>query len=177
MSFLEIANLLGNLGEFVGTIAVVMTLVYVVFQLRINNEEIQLNRIAWEENNRLSRVRSLASHAESMSNWRARISTNQNVASIFLKASDGIDTLEKVERLQFHMLVMELFNLTRVSYEAADAVGEEFQKAAVAANLSQLIARHKGMSTTWHSSEKSSREVSPEFYNDIEKRLEQKASG
>ncbi len=43
MSALEFSQLLGNYGEFVGAIAIVITLIYLSFQLRQNTRSINSN--------------------------------------------------------------------------------------------------------------------------------------
>ena len=50
MDHQELAQLLGNYGEFVGAITVVATLIFVGIQVR-------QSRIAMSENNRLSKTR------------------------------------------------------------------------------------------------------------------------
>lgn len=43
MSFIKLSELLGNLGEFVGAIAVVLTLLYLAFQIRSNTQAVRSN--------------------------------------------------------------------------------------------------------------------------------------
>ena len=45
MSTLEFAQLLGNYGEFVGAIAIVVTLIYLAVQIRQNSKQIRLTSI------------------------------------------------------------------------------------------------------------------------------------
>ena len=45
MSTLEFAQLLGNYGEFVGAIAIVVTLIYLAVQIRQNSKQIRLDSI------------------------------------------------------------------------------------------------------------------------------------
>ena len=43
MTILEISEILGNLGEFVGAIGVVVTLVYLAYQIRQNTRQLEQN--------------------------------------------------------------------------------------------------------------------------------------
>ena len=46
MSFIELSAILGNWGEFIGSIAVVATLIYLAIQVRQNSQQIQDNVIS-----------------------------------------------------------------------------------------------------------------------------------
>ena len=56
MSWLELTALLGNLGEFVGAIAVVATLIYLAVQVRSAKASLDANTAALEEDRRLALV-------------------------------------------------------------------------------------------------------------------------
>jgi hypothetical protein len=43
MSFVELSAILGNWGEFIGSIAVVATLIYLAIQVRQNSQQLQDN--------------------------------------------------------------------------------------------------------------------------------------
>ncbi len=50
MSTLEFSQLLGNYGEFIGAIAIVVTLIYLAMQLRQNTRAIQSSERAYRSN-------------------------------------------------------------------------------------------------------------------------------
>jgi hypothetical protein len=49
MTFLEWTSVLGNIGEFVGAIAVVVTLIYLAAQVRLGKEATEANTRQLEE--------------------------------------------------------------------------------------------------------------------------------
>jgi len=99
---------LGNLGDFVGGIAVVATLVYLAIQVRQNTA--QLHRSA-----ELAHVDSRDTTFEAFSRFRAQVVSNPDVADLYYKGSTDPDSLDPVERLRFNMLVEELFFILQTS--------------------------------------------------------------
>ena len=56
MSLIEIASILGSVGEFVGAIAVVVTLIYIATQVRLGKEATEANTKQMEETRKLNMV-------------------------------------------------------------------------------------------------------------------------
>ena len=54
MDFMSTTQLLGNLGEFLGAIAVFITLIYLAVQVRHGREAVAANTKSLEENRRLA---------------------------------------------------------------------------------------------------------------------------
>ena len=54
MSLMEMAQLLGNFGEFIGAIAVVATLVYLAIQVRHSKSAVDANTQSLDESRRLA---------------------------------------------------------------------------------------------------------------------------
>jgi hypothetical protein len=70
MSMTEAFSILGNLGEFVGAIGVVATLVYLSIQVRQSRTLIEANNSATEENTRLIKAETMDRYNEVVSRWR-----------------------------------------------------------------------------------------------------------
>ncbi len=87
---------LGALGEFVGAIGVVVTLVYLTMQLRQNTNAIELNT-----------ARAVTEELQTMFSL---IASNQELAEIFVTAS-GESELEGAERARFYRFT---HNIVRV---------------------------------------------------------------
>jgi len=88
MDFMSTAQLLGNLGEFVGAIAVVVTLVYLAFQIRQNTTAMKSSTWQAIQN---------AEHTFDQS-----LATNKDAAEIWVRgALDGLDSFDDpAERFQ-----------------------------------------------------------------------------
>lgn len=88
------AQLLGNYGEFVGAIAVVVTLAYLATQIRQNT-------IAMEKNTE----REVLNDAKS---WRQNLIRQPEVAELYRKGLSEPESLDPTERLRFRMLLDDL---------------------------------------------------------------------
>jgi hypothetical protein len=73
------AQLLGNHGDFVGAIAVVVTLIYIAMQVSYGRQEIEINRHAVEENTRVQKASSLDSYNNALSRFRSHIINSDDV--------------------------------------------------------------------------------------------------
>jgi hypothetical protein len=84
MSLTETAQLLGNFGEFVGTIAVVITLAFVGLELRANRRQ-----------NRLSLLNTLD---DGWNVINAQIAQDESVASLFNRGGPDPDFPSQMNR-------------------------------------------------------------------------------
>lgn len=89
------AQLLGNYGEFVGAIAVVVTLAYLATQIRQNT----LAMVKGAERDVLSDARS----------WRQNLIRQPEVAALYRKGLLEPESLDDTGRLRFRMLLDDLF--------------------------------------------------------------------
>ena len=93
MSTLEFAQLLGNYGEFVGAIAIVVTLIYLAVQIRQNSKQIRLTSI------------------QTANEKFAAIATNALQDPVRLKAMrDGLEnysSLQLEQQALFHSVVFD----------------------------------------------------------------------
>jgi len=90
MSFMDTAQVLGNLGEFVGAIVIIATLIYLSIQVRQNSE--------------LIRVSAVASSAQLSNSMVATISNSRENAEYWIKGDSEFESLDRVDqiRLMFH---------------------------------------------------------------------------
>ncbi len=94
MNLMDMAQLLGNFGEFVGAIAVGATLIYLAVQIRQHSAEIRLN-----------------SHQASTERWAGLIGAVLQDSAKFEMFRDGLDSyssLSPERQAQFHS---HLYNL------------------------------------------------------------------
>lgn len=95
MTLHETANLLGNFGEFVGSVAIVVTLVYLAIQVR------KAQATAESE--------SLRASESAASNWRTGLARNPQVAALFRRATENFESLSADEQMQANWLFSDLF--------------------------------------------------------------------
>ena len=88
---------LGSIGEFIGSIAVIISLIYVAIQVRDNTRQL---------------VRSELNQAVSLnSTLRMTIGNSGEYATLIVKGSKDLDSLDQVERLRFDAYMEQLFYL------------------------------------------------------------------
>ncbi|MGK0223180.1 MAG: hypothetical protein ACI9ON_002423 [Limisphaerales bacterium] len=84
MDHQSFAQLLGNYGEFVGAIAVVITLIYLTIQIRQNTKALQMNAAS----ERLGRDYEIV----------LPVIENRAFAEVWVKGGDSVDELDEVDQ-------------------------------------------------------------------------------
>ena len=169
MDWHQTASLLGNIGEFVGSIAVVVTLIILAFEVRQSSRAV-------EESNKFQRVATIDRHSDTIGRWRTQVASNPVVAGVWQKARLD-QSLDDVEALQLNFTFINFTNTQRANYRRAKTVGEMglAQQAvlAVAAEvvLSKTMQREWDMVATW------TRLASPDYVEAVEAALLEKKSG
>ena len=108
---------LGSLGEFIGAIAVMVTLVYLAIQTRLTRKAAEVTQRAAEETAKFSSMQMLQGVASMYSRWRlARM--NPQLAELLVKAK-GSDSLTESEQVIFSSAFEELFFTALVSFQSA----------------------------------------------------------
>jgi len=93
MSLAELMSILGNAGEFLGSIAVLVTLVYLAVQVKHSRELL-------ERQQRLSRSQVHQTRISDRIEMEMHVAESEELASIILKAASGTADLSPVERLR-----------------------------------------------------------------------------
>ncbi len=103
---------LGNLGEFVGAIAVVVTLAYLALQIRQNTRALghAEQRAILEDGN----------------NWRANLIQDPEIAELYRKGLLDPNALDPIEKLRFRMLLDALFVTWLYGFRAGQLTGYAF---------------------------------------------------
>ena len=107
---------IGAVGELIGAMAVVITLVFLGLQVRQS-----IRTMA--ESNRLERAAAIDRHADSISRWRGRLMENADLATIWLTAYNNGD-LSEIEILRLNNLWVDFVNTQRANYGRAKTVGD-----------------------------------------------------
>lgn len=168
---MDTVQMLGSLGEFVGAIAVVATLIYISVQVRHSGLLLEANKRATEENTRLSRAAALDRHNDSVSRWRGRLIENAEVARIWQTAVDG-DDLDQVERLRLRNLFIDWINTYRANFSRAKAVGDEGLARQAVVSVAPLLARTPSFVEFWRHSRTMNLLAAADFVAAIDEEIE-----
>ena len=118
---IEITQILGNLGEFVGALAVVATLIYLAIQVRHSAKLLEINNETSKENARFARAAAIDRHSDVVSRWRGRLIASEAVARIWQSAIEG-EQLNGVDRIRRENLMIDWVNTYRSNFYRAKAV-------------------------------------------------------
>jgi hypothetical protein len=93
---------IGAIGEIVGAVAVVLSLIYLAAQIRQNTQQV-------EEQCRTQRQNSLLGARSSFTEWRSLVIQDPTIAAIWRKANRGLEQLAEDERTQVDFLLVDFF--------------------------------------------------------------------
>ena len=116
MSLMEMSQFLGNIGEFVGAIAVVLTLFYLASQVRHSREATEANTRSLDEIRNLAMARAYHDFNESSIAYFTALSNSDYMPEIQSKATSAtgawdekkIAQLSAAERTRLHGIAMVL---------------------------------------------------------------------
>jgi len=126
------------LAEIIGAIAVVVTLIYLAFQVRQNTAALQV-----------------ATHQDLLSNQIAAmdmVGSNPQVAELWARADEAYDEMTPAERKQYSFVCLSMYNVfqtARFNYEAG-LLNEEVWKAWVR-GYAAIINTSTGIRKEWKS--------------------------
>ena len=133
MDLQSIAQLLGNIGEFVGAIAVVVTLAYLAVQVRHSKEATEANTRLAEESHRLALAENQIARVNLIERQMRDLSSSPDLAEIFVKYDrEGIRALSPVERRRFaswHIIQHYVLDSQHYQYELSMLDEESWQDA------------------------------------------------
>jgi len=134
---------LGNLGDFVGGVAVLVTLAYLAIQIRQNTEQVKIG-------SELARADTWARSVESFSNFRALLISDSEVAEIFLRGCRDSSSLNPAEMLRFYLILQESFHTTQAAMKNTTASGTQVENPVHFFNLDWLL-KQPGVQKWWAS--------------------------
>lgn len=130
-------NAIGAIGEIVGALAVVLTLIVLIVQVRQSTR-------AMQESNQLERAAAMDRHAETIGRWRARLIEHRELTEIWHKASRD-EVMDAPDLMRITYLFIEFANTQRSNYARAISVGE----AGLATQAVVSVAGHAVASRTY----------------------------
>jgi hypothetical protein len=125
---------IGAIGQIVGALAVVISLIYVAREIRSNARAARLASLGTA--NEL--LRQLAVHPE--------------LRELYYRGSHDFESLEKADREGFHALILQLFNIYQeMYYQHLESHLDPRQWDTIDAVMCDVINTHPGIQTWWRS--------------------------
>lgn len=153
------------IGEIVGAIAVVTTLIILLIQVRQNTKSM-------DEANYLQKSVAIDKHAESIGSWRSQFIGDENVANIWCSMRDGED-LSKLNRFRFDNMWVNFVNIQRSNFVRANVVNEPgLARQAVLSVVVELAASEKFLEG-WKATRQWNQLVSSDFVEAVEEELKE----
>jgi len=99
------AQLLGNYGEFVGAIAVVVTLFYLAVQVRLGREATEANSVLLEESRKLALANAYQARAEMLADQLIHLRDSPHIGELDVANIDpaDLDSPEAKRRFAVHL--------------------------------------------------------------------------
>ena len=168
MDYLTIAQLMGNYGEFVGAIAVVVTLVFLTIQVRQNNK-------ALTESTEERKAEALNNFSQSISEWNMSVFGDADLSDLVIRGRTGHLTNDE-DTARFLEVAGQFFVRNRAVYASAVASGNSGQAKMTVVGTTFNITEYPGMKNVWEQRQRYlSNLVVPEFVSAVESRLSEMA--
>lgn len=156
---------IGAVGEIIGAIAVVTTLVFLALQLRQNTR-------AMDERNKLERTAALDRHTDSVSRWRGDLARHEDLAEIWYKGIQN-KPLTEVEAARINNMYINFVNTQRSNYERAKVVGETGLMKQATRSIAVEVSGSEHMIMLWNSTKNWQKLASPEFITEVDRQIEE----
>ena len=154
---------LGSIGDFVGGIAVVVSLIYIAFQIRDNSRHI-------DQNSRQIQASSYHATNDAFYRWFALLAQDESLASLWRRALSGAD-LNDVEVTRVHSLIAMLF-LSFENYFEQARLGAVTRKTLEVSKPDILELMSKSVVQKWWQRQ-GARVLTPEFRAAIQSLMSQ----
>jgi len=156
---------LGAIGELVGAVAVIATLIYLAIQTR-------QSRIAVEQTAKFAGLQATATLMGNYNHWRELLLSNSEFASILVKANKGADLSEE-EKIQLAAIFQELFLAGAFAYLSSQKSGSLQPVSSDVDYLIGYLRENPSGVEIWHKFKSTVQKVSPEFAAAIDRSLEE----
>ena len=132
---------LGNVGEVVAAIGVVVSLIYLARQIRQNTAHLS-------QNTQTVRLSALEASLESGNQVRALLIMNPELSDLYVKGLEGYSLLDRSERLRFGTLLQNLLGALQAAYVRNEVLGLDPAAFAGAKDLDSMFS-HAGVREWW----------------------------
>jgi len=109
MTFIEISEVLGNLGEFIGAIAVLLTLIYLAIQVKQNN---QLH----QESNVLAQSQAEVTSLNNILELNKMVLTNPEIIEMLATGNENPKELSATDQVRYRIWYATILRITELAF-------------------------------------------------------------
>lgn len=154
---------IGAIGEVVGALAVVITIIVLLIQVRQNTRSMV-------EANELQKASAIDKHPESIGNWRKEFIRDERIGEIWIAMRDGKE-LNEVDILRFDNMWVNFVNTQRSNFVRAKVVGEPGLSAQAVRSVALELASSPNFLESWEITKPWHMLASPDFVNGVDAEL------
>ena len=152
---------IGAIGEIIGALAVVTTLLILLIQVRQSNNSMI-------EANALQKAAAVSKHAESIGVWRSQFVQSRDTMALWLDMRDGKE-LDQIDLARFDNIWVNFVNTQRSNFVGANVVKEEGLAAQAARSVAVELASSPTFVESWNITKPWHLLASPEFVKAVDK--------
>jgi len=147
----------GSLGEVLGAIATVITLVYLALQVRLNSKQMR-------EATLVARTRAMDSTVEAFSRFRQTLVDPQN-AELYVRGLASYRSLTEVDKVRFRAIIEEYFFAYAAAFERLKAETYKSSTWKIQISAACSVLENPGGSEWWTERKHI---YGPEFVSEVE---------
>jgi hypothetical protein len=132
---------LGNIGDFLGGIGVVITLLYLAIQIRQNTRQMRLDSAA-------ARTTALEDTTMGINRWIERITSNKDLADVWRRGLEDPGQLDEADMLRFQYMSTQLMLTWQISFRRTQHL-EDDELWAYNRLYIKMYLRSPGFQTIW----------------------------
>ena len=151
---------IGAIGEVIGALAVVTTLLILLIQVRQNNKSMI-------EANALQKAAAISKHAESIGIWRSQFIQSRDTMTLWLAMRDGKE-LDRVDVARFDNIWVNFINTQRSNFVSANVVKEKGLAAQAARSVAVELSSSPYFLESWNNTKPWHLLASPEFVEAVD---------
>ena len=126
-------QVISSITEIIGTLTIVITLIYILMQIRLNSRQL-------ERSIQANRTANLQSVNENFNLWREMVLAESN-AEIWIKGLNDLQVLDRIEKMKFNMIAGSFIWTCWFVYQLQNNEG---LMADVNSTLFQDLYKHEG---------------------------------
>lgn len=132
---------LGNIGDFLGGIGVVVTLLYLALQIRQNTKQLKADTLA-------AQTMAIEGTASDVAKWIGEIVENRDLAELWSRGLLSIDQLDETDQLRFDYLGVQLLQAWQTVFRRCKQVDDP-ELWVMTLRYFKMYFRNPGFQTLW----------------------------
>ena len=147
----------GNIGDLLGGIGVVVTLLYLAMQIRQNTKQLKADSMA-------ARTIAIESTTAEIGRWIGEVVENRDLAELWSRGLVNFDQLDETDRLRFNYLGMQLLQTWQTVFSRVKQVDDP-ELWIMTLRYLKMYFRNPGFESLW---EKNKYFLVPDFVTAVE---------